>query len=91
MNAENLYLNIKKLIKNEKLRKKLQIDGFKNVKHTIKSNSIIIDSIREKLVHNFSLNFIKNKLRIINLYNSGQKLIIDYIIFLLEKNLLTVL
>ena len=34
----------------------------------------MIDSIREKLIHNFSLNFIKNKLRIINLYNSGQKL-----------------
>ena len=30
--------------------------------------------LEKKLVHNFSLNFIKNKLRIINLYNSGQKL-----------------
>jgi hypothetical protein len=26
------------------------------------------------LIHNFSLNFIRNKLRIINLYNLGQKL-----------------
>ena len=69
-----LYSAIKRLIKNVKLRKQLQYNGFKKVKHTIKSNSLLIDSIREKLVHNFSLNFIKNKLRIINLYNSGQKL-----------------
>ena len=74
LNAEQLYLNIKKLIKQKKLRKSLQVNGFKNVKHTIKNNALIIDSLREKLFHNFSLNFIKNKLRIINLYNSGQKL-----------------
>ena len=74
LNAEELYLNIKKLIKQKKLRKSLQVNGFKNVKHTIKNNALIIDSLREKLFHNFSLNFIKNKLRIINLYNSGQKL-----------------
>ncbi len=74
LTAEDLYIEIKKLIKNDKLRKKIQLNGFKNVKHTIKNNSLLIDSIREKLIHNFSLNFIKNKLRIINLYNSGQKL-----------------
>ena len=74
LNSDQLFIEIKNLIKNEKLRKKIQINGFKNVKHTIKLNSLLIDSIREKLVHNFSLNFIKNKLRIINLYNSGQKL-----------------
>ena len=28
----------------------------------------IIDEIRSKLIHNFNLNFIKKKLRIINLY-----------------------
>ncbi len=74
INYIELYNAIKKLIKNKKLRLKLQYDGFKKVKHTIKSNSLLIDAIREKLVHNFSLNYIKNKLRIINLYNSGQKL-----------------
>ena len=74
LTPDELYLNIKKLIKQKKLRKRLQLDGFKNVKHIIKSNSLLIDQIREKLIHNFSLNFIKNKLRIINLYNSGQKL-----------------
>ena len=33
----------------------------------------MIDSIRENLIQNFSLNFIRNKLRIINIYNTGQK------------------
>ncbi len=74
LNHTELYLEIKKLITNVKLRKNLQNEGFKNIKHTIKENSVFIDSIREKLIHNFSLNYIKNKLRIINLYNTGQKL-----------------
>ena len=74
LNAEELYKTIKLLIDNKKLRKRLQLNGFKNVKHTIKDNSKLIDSIRSKLVHNFNLNYITNKLRIINLYNIGQKL-----------------
>ena len=74
LNSDNLYKAIKKLITNTKLRKKLQLHGFKNVKHTIKKNSKLIDEIRSKLIHNFNLNFITKKLRIINLYNTGQKL-----------------
>jgi glycosyltransferase involved in cell wall biosynthesis len=74
LNSETLYKSIKKLIINSKLRKKIQLNGFKHVKHKIKSNTKIIDEIRSKLIHNFSLNFITNKLRIINLYNLGQKL-----------------
>ncbi len=74
LNSENLYKLISKLIKNTKLRKKLQIDGFNNVKHTIKINTKLIDEIRSKLIHNFNLNFITKKLRIVNLYNTGQKL-----------------
>ena len=48
--------------------------GFKNVKHLIKENAKLIDEIRENLVQKFNLNFIRNKLRIINIYNTGQKL-----------------
>ena len=33
LNPDELYKEIKKLILNKKLRKKLQIQGFKNVKH----------------------------------------------------------
>ena len=74
LDSETLYKSIKKLITNSRFRKNLQFNGFKNVKHTIKSNAKIIDEIRSKLIHNFNLNFIKKKLRIINLYNTGQKL-----------------
>ena len=58
LNSETLYKTIKKLITNTKLRKNLQLNGFKNVKHTIKSNSNLIDEIRLKLIHNFNLNYI---------------------------------
>ena len=74
LTANELYLDLKKLIKNEKYRKKIQQDGFKKVKHLIKDNSVFIDQIRENTVQKFNLNFIRNKLRIINIYNTGQKL-----------------
>ena len=73
LNSHDLYLSIKKLIQNTELRKKIQNRGFKNVKHLIEQNSILIDKIRENVAQNFSLNLIRNKLRIINIYNTGQK------------------
>ena len=73
LNSQDLYLSIKKLILNSNLRKKIQIKGFKNTKHLIKENSQLIDNIRENIGQNFSLNLIRNKLRIINIYNTGQK------------------
>ena len=73
LNSKELFKKIKLLIKNDKLRKKIQNDGFKNVKHLIKENTILIDKLRENLLENFSLNFLRNKLRIINIYNTGQK------------------
>ncbi len=73
LNSKELYKEIRKLIKNEKLRKNVQINGFKNVKHLIKNNTILIDNLRDDLLQNFSLNYIRNKLRIINIYNTGQK------------------
>jgi len=74
LNSTELYNQLKKLIKDDKLRKKIQFNGFKNVKHLIKDNSKLIDQIRRSTFQKFSLNFIKNKLRIINIYNTGQKL-----------------
>ena len=74
LNSNELYLQLKNLIKNNKKRKTLQNQGFKNVKHLIKNNSNLIDQIRESLIQKFNLNFIRNKLRIINIYNTGQKL-----------------
>ncbi len=73
LNAKELYKEIKKLITNIKLRKKIQKNGFKNIKHLVKNNSELIDRIRDSLIQNFSLNYLRNKLRIINIYNTGQK------------------
>ncbi len=73
LNSDELYKQIKKLIKNEKFRKKIQVGGFKNVKHLVKDNSLLIDLMRESLLQNLSLNYLRNKLRIINIYNTGQK------------------
>ncbi len=73
LNEKELYKKIKFLIQNDKFRKKIQNDGFKNVKHIIKENTLLIDKLRENLLENLSLNFLRNKLRIINIYNTGQK------------------
>ena len=73
LNSKELYKEIKRLIKNEKLRKKLQKHGSENIKHLIKNNTVLIDKLRDSLLQNYSLNFIRNKLRIINIYNTGQK------------------
>ena len=74
LNSDTLYKSIQKLIIDKNFRKSMQLKGFHGVKHTIKANTKIIDEIRSKLIHNFNLHFIKKKLRIINLYNTGQKL-----------------
>ena len=74
LDSNELYIQLKKLIVNTKFRKKIQANGFKNVKHLIKDNSKLIDIIRKNTLQKFSLNFIKNRLRIINIYNAGQKL-----------------
>jgi glycosyltransferase involved in cell wall biosynthesis len=70
----SLYKEIKKLIKNSKYRKKIQILSRNNIKHSIPKNTKVIDQIRESIFPKYNLNYIKNKLKIINLYNQGQKL-----------------
>ena len=74
LSKKQLYQDIKKLIINTRLRKKIQSEGLNNIKHITKDNSAVIDNIRESLIQNFSINYIKNKLRILNVYNMGQKL-----------------
>ena len=73
LDSNELYKQIKLLIKDEKFRKKLQNGGFNNIKHLVKDNTILIDQLRQNLVKNFSLNYLTNRLRIINIYNTGQK------------------
>ena len=74
INSNELYNEIKKLIKNNKKRKIIQSLGRKKIKHIINENTKIIDQIRESCVPFFNINFNKKKLKIINLYNQGQKL-----------------
>ena len=73
LNSVELYKELKKMITNTELRKKIQIKSFSNVKHITSENSKVIDKIRYDLFLDFNLNFLKKKLRIINIYNTGQK------------------
>ena len=74
LDPNEIYFEIKKLITNSKKRKIIQSLGRKNIKHLISKNTKIIDQIRESCVPFFNINFNKKKLKIINLYNQGQKL-----------------
>jgi len=74
LHSNDLYLEIKKLIENSKKRKSLQLKGRNNIKHLISENTKVIDQIRENCVPFFKINFNKKRLKIINLYNQGQKL-----------------
>ncbi len=73
IDANKLYKNIKKLITNNIERKKIQNLSRKNIKHLIYKNTSKIDLMRMSIFPEFKLNFIKNKLKIINLFNQGQK------------------
>jgi glycosyltransferase involved in cell wall biosynthesis len=70
----NLYKEIKNLITKSNQRKKIQRLSRKNIKHSIPRNTKIIDQMRENILPKYTLNILKNKLKIINLYNQGQKL-----------------
>ena len=73
LDTKNIYQEIKMLIKHPQKKRKIQKLGRKNIKHLINNNTKLIDEIRENIFPRFSLNFIKNKVKIINLYNQGQK------------------
>ena len=74
LNNYSIYNEIKKLIKNSKKRNKIQHLSRKNVKHLIPTNSKLLDQIRLSCIPFFNFYHNKNKLKIINLYNQGQKL-----------------
>ena len=70
-NIENETIN---LINNKSLRKKIQLNSQKYIKHNLKKNSSVIDSMRNSLFPFKNINFLNNKLRILNIYNLAQKL-----------------
>ena len=74
IDERNLYKELKILIRNDKVRKNLQKLSRKNINHLIINNSKLIDQMRESIFPNYNLNILKKRLKIINLYNQGQKL-----------------
>jgi len=74
LDENDLYKNLKKIIENNKLRKNIQKLCRNNVLHSIKKNTKLIDQIRENIFPRYNFNILKNKIKIINLYNQGQKL-----------------
>ncbi len=74
LDTKNIENEIIKLIKNDKLRKRIQIKSKNFVKHKLKINSQKIDLMRNSLFPFKKININGNKLRIINIYNLAQKL-----------------
>ena len=74
LSSSNLVKKMEFLIKNSTLRKKIQLDNFKSTKHIINNNTKLIDQIRFETVIDFKLNINRSKFKIINIYNTGQKL-----------------
>ena len=74
LDVNNIEFETIKLIANDKLRKQIQKNSKKFIKHNLKSNSKIIDSMRESLFPFNKVNINRGKLRILNIYNLAQKL-----------------
>jgi hypothetical protein len=62
------------LIINHKERLKIQNLSRKNIKHLININTKVIDKMRESIINDYSFNILRNRLKIVNLFNQGQKL-----------------
>ena len=73
LNPNNLYKQIEFLIKNKTNRIKIQNLSRKNINHIISKNTKIIDKMRTDTLPIYKLNIKKNRLKIINLFNQGQK------------------
>ena len=74
LDHKSLYKEIKNLILNNKKRKIIQKISRQKVKHIISTNTKLIDQIRFSVYPFYKINIIENKIKIINLYNQGQKL-----------------
>jgi hypothetical protein len=73
INSIKLYRNIKLLIQNKAKRKKIQYLSRKNIKHKISINTKDIDLMRASIFPKYQLNILRKRLKIINLFNQGQK------------------
>ena len=74
LDVKNIENETIKLIKNKNFRKKTQINSQKYIKHNLKTNSEVIDLMRNSLFPFKNINVNRGKLRILNIYNIAQKL-----------------
>ena len=74
LDVKNIEKETINLINNKSLRKKIQFNSQKYIKHNLTTNSSVIDSMRNSLFPFKNINFLNNKLRILNIYNLAQKL-----------------
>ena len=73
INSQKIYKEIKYLIENKLKRINIQNSSRKNIRHSISKNTKLIDLKRESIFPKYHLNISRKKLKIINLFNQGQK------------------
>ena len=74
LTSSEIYKNIKFLIQNKKVAKKIQKNSFNNVIHDLDKNSKRIDIIRDEIFNKFNFYVNRNrKLKIIHISNFGQR------------------
>ena len=75
LTVESIYLEIEKLILSKISRNKLQKDSLRKFFLTHEYISGLIDKVRDqKLLSGFKINLLNKKIKIINIYNVGQKI-----------------
>ena len=74
LDVKNIECEVIKLIRNDKLRKNIQLKSKKFVRHKLVNNSKKIDSMRESLFPFVYINSKNKRMRILNIYNLAQKL-----------------
>ena len=73
INSQKIYNKIKLLIENKIKRINIQNLSRRHIKHPILKNTKAIDIMRELIFPKYQLNILKKKIKIINLFNQGQK------------------
>ena len=75
INQREVFNKMELLIKNNKLRKRIQKNLFTNILHKLDINSKKIDDYRDEIINGYSLNLTKKKnLKILHVSNFGARL-----------------
>jgi len=75
INQREVFNKMELLIKDNKLRKRIQKNLFTNILHKLDINSKKIDDYRDEIINGYSLNLIKKKnLKILHVSNFGARL-----------------